>query len=81
MTMPAARFNFSLKSLKFELPWEQIKTWYPFVQTMNGFPTERAIIFETLKNEKIRIKTYHFADRSDGVADPLIKAAFDKQAT
>jgi len=60
-------FQFSFKSLKFELPWDQIKTWYPFVQSMNGFPTERAIVFETLKNEKIRIKTYHFAEKQQQI--------------
>ena len=63
----SSTFLFSLKSLKFELPWEQIKTWYPFVQTMNGFPTERAIVFETLKNEKIKIKTYHFAEKQQQI--------------
>lgn len=63
----SSTFQFSLKSLKFELPWDQIKTWYPFVQSMNGVPTERAIVFETLKNEKIRIKTYHFAEKQQQI--------------
>lgn len=63
----SSTFQFSLKSLKFEMPWDQIKTWYPFVQSMNGFPTERAIVFETLKNEKIRIKTYHFAEKQQQI--------------
>lgn len=63
----SSTFLFSLKSLKFELPWDQIKTWYPFVQTMNGFPSERAIVFETLKNEKIKIKTYHFAEKQQQI--------------
>ena len=55
-------FLFSLKNLKFDLPWERIKTWYPFVESMNGIPTERALVFETLENEKIKVKTYHFAE-------------------
>jgi len=63
----SSTFQFSLKSLKFELPWDQIKTWYPFVQSTNGIPTERAIVFETLKNEKIRIKTYHFAEKQQQI--------------
>jgi len=63
----SSTFLFSLKSLKFDLPWDQIKTWYPFVQTMNGFASERAIVFETLKNEKIRIKTYHFAEKQQQI--------------
>lgn len=70
----SSTFLFSLKSLKFELPWDQIKTWYPFVQTVNGFPSERAIVFETLKNEKIRIKTYHFAEKQQQIVASITQS-------
>lgn len=70
----SSTFLFSLTSLKFELPWDQIKTWYPFVQSMNGFPTERAIVFETLKNEKIKIKTYHFAEKQQQIVASITRS-------
>ena len=70
----SSTFLFSLKSLKFDLPWDQIKTWYPFVQSMNGFPTERAIVFETLKNEKIKIKTYHFAEKQQQIVASITQS-------
>src|SRR5216110_1215377 len=38
-------FRFSFRTIRFDLPWDQIKTWYPFVQSINGIPTERAMIF------------------------------------
>lgn len=70
----SSTFLFSLRSLKFELPWDQIKTWYPFVESMNGFPTERAIVFETLKNEKIKIKTYHFAEKQQQIVASITRS-------
>ena len=70
----SSTFLFSLKSLKFDLPWDQVKTWYPFVQSMNGFPTERAIVFETLRNEKIKIKTYHFAEKQQQIVASITQS-------
>ena len=70
----SSTFLFSLKSLKFDMPWDQIKTWYPFVGSMNGVPTERAIVFETLKNEKIKIKTYHFAEKQQQIVASLTQS-------
>jgi hypothetical protein len=65
---------FAFKTLKFELPWDQVKTWYPYVQSMNGIPTERSIVFETLSGEKIKIKTYHFAERQKQIVENITKA-------
>lgn len=70
----SSTFLFSLKTLKFDMPWDQIKTWYPFVQSMNGFPTERAIVFETLRNEKIKIKTYHFAEKQQQIVASITRS-------
>jgi hypothetical protein len=64
----SSTFRFSLAILKFDLPWDQIKTWYPFVQTMNGIPTDRSIVFETVKNQKFSIRTYHFAEKQKEIA-------------
>jgi hypothetical protein len=67
-------FTFSLAILEFDLPWDQIKTWYPFVQKTNLIPTERAIIFETLKGEKINIKSYHFAEKLDQIVENITRS-------
>jgi hypothetical protein len=69
-----ATFCFSLKTWKFDLRWDQIKTWYPYVHSINGVPTERSIIFETIKGEKISIKTYHFAEKQKQIANNIAKA-------
>jgi hypothetical protein len=67
-------FLFSLATLEFDLPWDRIKTWYPFVQKTNGIPTERTIIFETLKGEKIKINTYHFAEKPDQIVANITRS-------
>ena len=70
----SATFRFSFQTVKFDLPWDQIKTWYPFVQTMNGVPTDRSIVFETLKGVKVKIKTYHFAEKQTQIAERIKQA-------
>ena len=67
-------FRFSLKNLKFDLPWDRIKTWYPFVESMNGIPTERALVFETLENERIKVKTYHFAESQKQIVASIARS-------
>lgn len=67
-------FLFSLATLELDLPWDRIRTWYPFVQRMNGIPTQRAIIFETLKSEKIKINTYHFVEKSDQIVANITRS-------
>jgi hypothetical protein len=67
-------FRFSFRLCTFDLAWDQIKTWYPYVQSMNGIPTERSIVFETLKGEKIKIKTYHFAEKQKQIMENLARA-------
>lgn len=67
-------FYFSFRLCTFDLAWDQIKTWYPYVQSMNGIPTERSIVFETLKGEKIKIKTYHFAEKQKQIMENLALA-------
>lgn len=64
----SSTFRFSLEILEFDLPWDQIKTWYPFVQSTNGIPTDRSIVFETVNNQKFSIKTYHFAEAQKEIA-------------
>ena len=70
----SATFRFSFKTISFDLPWEQIKTWYPFVQSMNGIPTERSIVFETLQVQKVKIKTFHFAEKQKEIAEGIRRA-------
>jgi hypothetical protein len=67
-------FLFSFRTCKLDLQWDQIKTWYPFVQSINGIPTERAIVFETLNGEKIKLKTYHFAEKQKQIAANITRA-------
>jgi hypothetical protein len=67
-------FLFSFRTVKFDLPWEQVKTWYPYVQSINGIPTERAIIFETLEGRKLKIKTYHFRENQKQIAANITRA-------
>ena len=67
-------FLFSFRTIKFDLPWEQIKTWYPYVQTMNGIPTERAMIFETIAGRKFKIKTYHFTESPKQITANITRA-------
>jgi len=67
-------FLFSFRTVEFDLPWEQIKTWYPFVQTMNGIPTDRAMIFETIAGRKFKLKTYHFAEPQKQITANITRA-------
>lgn len=67
-------FLFSFRTIEFDLPWEQIKTWYPYVQTMNGIPTERAMIFETIAGKKFKIKTYHFTEPQKQITANITRA-------
>ena len=68
---PGATFRFAFDTVSFHLPWEQIRTWYPYVESMNGIPTERSIIFENLKGEKVKIKTYHFAEKQNEIVERI----------
>ena len=70
----SATFRFSLRTVSFDLPWDQIKTWYPYVESMNGIPTERSIVFETVKGEKFKIKTYHFEQKQKAIAESIERA-------
>ena len=70
----SATFRFSCRTVSFDLPWDQIRTWYPYVESMNGIPTERSIVFENLKGEKIKIKTYHFAEKQKEIAASIDRA-------
>jgi len=70
----SATFRFSFKTISFELAWDQIKTWYPFVQSMNGIPTERSIVIETLQGQKVKIKTFHFAEKQKEIAESIKRA-------
>ena len=69
-----ATFSFSSRSVNFDLPWDQVKTWYPYIQSMNFITTERSIVFETLKGEKVKIKTYHFAEKQKEIAERIDRA-------
>jgi len=70
----SATFRFSFNTLKLDLPWNQIKTWYPYVESMNGIPTERSIVFETVKGEKFKVKTYHFEEKQKAIAKSIERA-------
>src|SRR5882724_13171641 len=65
---------FSFRLCTFDLSWDQIRTWYPYVQSVNGIPTERSIVFETLKGEKTKIKAYHFAEKQKQIMENLAKS-------
>jgi hypothetical protein len=41
---------------------------------MNGIPTDRSLVFETLKNEKIKIKTYHFAEKQKQITANIFRS-------
>ena len=69
-----ATFLFNLGVWKFDLSWEHVMTWYPFTQSINGIPTERTIVFETLKGEKIKIPTFNFAERQELIAENISRA-------
>ena len=70
----SATFRFSLKTLKLDLPWDQVKTWYPYVESINGIPTERSIVFETVKGEKLKVKTFHFEEKQKAIAKSIDRA-------
>ncbi len=67
-------FLFSFRTLTFDLRWEQIRTWYPFIQSMNGVPTERSMIFETVDGKKLKVKTYNFAESEKQIAANITHA-------
>lgn len=67
-------FLFSFRICTFDLAWDQIKTWYPYVESMNGIPTERSIVFETLNGEKTKIKTFHFAEKQKQIVESITLA-------
>jgi hypothetical protein len=67
-------FLFSFRTLRFDLRWDGIKTWYPYVHSMNGIPVERSIVFETLNGEKVCIRTYHFAETPKQIAERINRA-------
>jgi len=69
-----ATLFFSFRSWRVDLPWDEVKNWYPFVQSMNGIPTERSIVFETQKGEKISVKTYNFAEKQKQIAGNIDRA-------
>ena len=67
-------WRFSLNNLKFDVAWDHVKTWYPFKDTINGIVTERAIIFETIHDEKIKIKTFHFAEKQEQIVTSITRS-------
>lgn len=70
----SATFRLSFKTVSFDLAWDQIRTWYPYVQRMNAIPTERSIVFETPQQQKVKIKTYHFAEKQKEIAERIGRA-------
>jgi len=68
-------FLFSFKAWEFDVPWDQVRTWYPFIRSVNGISTERSIVFETLDGKKISVKTYNFKETHKQIAENIRQAA------
>lgn len=65
---------FTSKNFEFNLTWDKIRTWYPYTYSVNAIPVERSIIFETLDNKKLSIKTYLFAEKQNEIANNIAYA-------
>lgn len=72
-TFSSAMF-FRSQDFHFNLTWDKIRTWYPYTYSVNAIPVERSIVFETLDNKKLSIKTYLFAEKQNEIANNIAYA-------
>lgn len=66
------RLTFALKT--YELTWGEVAKWYPYLRTVNGIPTESALIFEGQSGWRVNANTM-FYGASRGTLVARIEAA------
>lgn len=73
-TTLSASLRFKMTIIQLDLPWEKVKTWYPFTSAHQGIVTERSIVFELHKNKRIAIPTFHFREKQKEIAANVARA-------
>jgi hypothetical protein len=68
-TLPSLLFSYRIKEC--EARWDEVRTWYPYVHTHNGIPTESAIVVDTVRGEKIKIHTMYFTESRQRIAENI----------
>lgn len=69
---------FGFKMRHNNLAWNDIQTWYPYKRTINGLPSESAIVVKTIRGEKISIPTFLFRESRATIAKQIAQAAASK---
>jgi len=57
----------------FDIAWEEVKTWYPYVMRVNGIPTESNIVFEG-EDWKVEVPTMFFKGSRDSITEKIAEA-------
>lgn len=57
------------------LEWDQIRTWHPFVKTVNGRVDDQYIVCLISEDKKVDINLHSFGDDASTVADNIAEAA------
>jgi len=56
------------------IAWEDIRTWYPYVLSVNGIPRESEIVFEGAEGWELRVPTLFFQGSRDAIAGGITYA-------
>jgi hypothetical protein len=76
--MPLLKFKNVLRSdypfVVHEVTWDSIRTWFPYVMSVNGIPTERLLIFEGTAGWKISVPLLFFAGSQSRIVADLTRA-------
>ena len=71
-TLPSLLFGYRIKEC--EARWDEVRTWYPYVHTHNGSPTESAIVVDMVRSGKIKIHTMYFSESRQRIAENISRA-------
>ena len=77
-TLPSLLFGYRIK--EYQARWEEVKTWYPYVHTHNGIPTESAIVVDTVRGGRIKIHTMYFSESRQRIAENISQAMSGSRA-
>jgi hypothetical protein len=71
-TLSSLLFGYWIKER--HLRWDEVRTWYPYLSTINGIPSESAIVVEPVRGGRITISTMYFSESRRRIGDDITRA-------
>ena len=58
----------------YDIAWDRVRRWYPYVVRINGIPTTSEIVFEGTDGWEVRVPTVFFSGTRKGIAGRIGQA-------